>query len=149
MPPYDEEEQKNQSPIIERLTKLETMFNERWLAHDQFAIDRQSATCKKLDELKFNVQEIKTQINCLPCDINIEKISGLDKLGDRAGRIVFWGVTAVISFSVLWGSLLMRVQVNTIDIASHEISIDKLEKVSYGYQDYINGKHTVPQLQKL
>jgi len=46
--------------VKSRLDILETRFEDRWASHDKMADDRQKATCGKLDEIRKDVSEVKT-----------------------------------------------------------------------------------------
>jgi len=47
--------------LDKRLTILETKFQERWEAHDKFAIDRNKGMCKRLDALKNQIEIMFTR----------------------------------------------------------------------------------------
>jgi hypothetical protein len=96
--------------IDSRLLTLETKFEERWKFHDTQADDRQKATCKKLDEIKTEIEGLKDSFVSLDKttlmmvnNVN-ERITKLpcDKRAGLYNQVKFlWGIVGLIIAAIV------------------------------------------------
>ena len=64
--------------LEERLTKLETSFQERWRFHDGGAVERSKIYSSKFEDVKDTLKSIMDKIYVLPCATNTEKIDTIE-----------------------------------------------------------------------
>jgi len=95
------------SEIKSRLDVLETMWQERWRNHDLQADDRQKSVCGKLNEIKEDIADIKT--NAIALDKAATVLMGnmdtrLANLPCKERASIYTSVKTQIKY--LWGVLL-------------------------------------------
>lgn len=93
---------EEQQTILDRLTRLEVSFHERWLAHDTQADERQKITCSKLDEVRKSVDGLRHF--CFLRQMDKQRIWG---------AIILAFLIPLVTTAVIAGGMKERITVNT------------------------------------
>lgn len=82
-----------ENDILQRITVLETRFEERWDSHDQ-------RSQEQWGEIKTNLKSICGKIDALlqrPCDIHTDKLKQLDVALGRMWAIITGIILAILA----------------------------------------------------